>query len=102
MKNLVLLFAVALLTNACATGIGRKMDQTELDSIKEGKTTKSEVRQMFGAPMMSNQREGMECDSYTYSGVVNYFIFTKQDKAQSFNFCYDKGGTVQKKDGIQS
>ena len=101
MKKLVLLAAVALLTNACATGVGHKMAQADLDKIKEGSTTRDQVRSMFGPPMTQMNRESLECDSYAYTGVVNYGVFTKQDKAQSYNFCYDKSGVVQKKDGLQ-
>ncbi|MBC7690980.1 MAG: outer membrane protein assembly factor BamE [Methylotenera sp.] len=101
MKTFLSLFLVSIMATGCATGVGRKMSQDELDSVKEGHTTKNEVRKMFGAPMAQLNREGLECDSYTYSGMVNYVVFTKQDKAQSYNFCYDKGQIVQKKDGIQ-
>jgi hypothetical protein len=101
MKIILSIALVSIIATGCATGIGRKMSQEEIDSVKEGQTTRSEVRKVFGAPIAQLNREGLECDSYTYTGVVNYFLFTKQDKAQSYNFCYDKSQVVQKKDGIQ-
>ncbi len=100
-----LLVLSSLVLVSCATGIGKKMSQTTLDEIEAGKgtLTRDEVRTKIGAaPMAQIEREGMSCDSYTYSGIVNYFIFTKQDKSQSYNFCYDTKTLVLKRvDGMQ-
>jgi hypothetical protein len=100
MATLAAMLAI-LIHTGCATGVGRKISDDELTSVRVGKTTRDEVHHNFGSPIAQLNREGLECDSYTYTGVVNYFVFTKQDKAQSFNFCYDSKGVVAKKDGIQ-
>lgn len=100
-----ILIATALFAVSCTTGIGKKMSQNTIDEIQagKGKLTRDQVRQKIGAaPQTQMQRENMMCDSYAYSGVVNYFIFTKQDKSQSYNFCYDsKSQVLVQVDGLQ-
>ncbi len=104
MKKLVLVCASLLLVS-CTTGIGKKMSQSTIDEIQagKGKLTRDEVRKKVGAaPQTQLEREGMQCDSYAYSGIVNYFIFSKADQSQSYNFCYDaKTQILTKVDGLQ-
>lgn len=47
-KFLTLVLATALFTG-CAT-MGRKLDQTNIDKIKKGETTREEVLQLIGSP----------------------------------------------------
>ncbi len=103
MKNVLLLCVIGLLGASCATGMGKKMSQQTIDEIQagKGKLTRDEVRKKIGAaPQTQMARDGMECDSYAYTGVVNYFLFTVQDKSQSYAFCY-KNGVLVTADGIQ-
>lgn len=99
------LIALSTLLVSCTTGIGKKMSQSTIDEIQagKGKLTRDEVRKKIGAaPQTQLQREGMNCDSYAYSGVTNYILFSKQDKSQSYNFCYDsKTQVLVQVDGLQ-
>lgn len=102
--KLSLLVLASLFLFGCATGIGKKISQETLDQLQagKGKLTKDQVRAKIGAPPIAQlEREGLMCDSYTYSGMVNYFIFTTSDKAQSYNFCYDNTDKLKKVDGLQ-
>jgi hypothetical protein len=104
MKNLFLL-SLSLVFVSCSTGIGKKMSQETIDSIQagKGKMTRDDVRKKIGAaPQTQMEREGMQCDSYAYSGFTNYFLFTTADKSQSYNFCYDtKTQVLTRVDGLQ-
>ena len=104
MKLSILLIGLMLLITSCATGMGKKIPQNTLDEIQsgKGKLTKAKVRKMIGAPpQVQNSRGKLRCDSYAYTGVVNYFLFTKRDKGQSFVFCYDKKDVLREVDGMQ-
>lgn len=100
-----ILIVVSFALASCATGIGKKMPQSTIDEIQagKGKLTRDDVRKKIGAaPIAQLQREGMMCDSYTYSGFTNYLLFTQQDKSQSYNFCYDsKTQILAVVDGLQ-
>lgn len=100
-----ILIAVSFVLVGCTTGIGKKMSQSTIEEIQagKGKLSRDEVRKKIGAaPQTQLQREGMTCDSYAYSGVTNYIIFSKQDKSQSYNFCYDaKTQILVQVDGLQ-
>lgn len=93
----------SLLLVSCTTGIGKKISQNTLDEIQsgKGKLTRNEVRKKIGAtPVAQLEREGYQCDSYTYTGMTNYFIFTKSEPGQSYNFCYDSKEVLNKVDGM--
>lgn len=100
-----ILVALSLVFASCTTGIGKKMSQSTIDEIQagKGKLTREDVRKKIGAaPQTQLQREGMMCDSYAYSGITNYIVFSKQDKSQSYNFCYDsKTQVLVQVDGLQ-
>lgn len=102
-KFILIVFSVLLVS--CTTGMGKKMSQSTIDEIQagKGKLSRDEVRKKIGAaPQTQLQREGMMCDSYAYTGVTNYILFSKQDKGQSYNFCYDsKTQILVQVDGIQ-
>lgn len=104
MKKVFVLCLISLGLVGCVTGIGKKMSQSTIDEIQagKGKLTKAQVREKIGAlPQAELDREGMRCDSYAYSGVINYFVFSKADVAQSYNFCYDKTDVLSRVDGMQ-
>lgn len=100
----LVLVALSVVFVSCTTGMGKKMSQSTIDEIQagKGKLSRSDVRTKIGAsPQTQIQRGDLVCDSYTYTGMTNYFIFTKQDKGQSYNFCYDQNNTLVQVDGMQ-
>lgn len=103
--GILTVMALAIVSTGCVTGIGTKMSQATIDELQagKGKLSKEQVRaKIGGAPQAQLSREGMECDSYAYTGHINYFIFSKPDISQSYNFCYDKTTSVLKAvDGMQ-
>lgn len=103
-KVLASLVVISVVSSACATGIGKKISTETLQELREGKgkLTKTDVRAKIGTgPQAQVERDGLTCDSYVYSGMTNYILFTVPDKAQSFNFCYDNSEKLQKVDGVQ-
>ena len=75
MKSIVIklstLIIVGLFLSGCATTVGttQLMDQSVLDSLVIGKTTKSEVSAKLGRPLTtsSNGKEGTSQWTYSYS-----------------------------------
>ena len=66
MKKLLALALTATLLAGCAT-VGRKLDQTSVDKIKKGETTREEVLKLIGSPdQMTRDGSGNVTFSYMY------------------------------------
>jgi outer membrane protein assembly factor BamE (lipoprotein component of BamABCDE complex) len=66
MKNPVLVVVVALSLIGCAT-VGRKLDQSSVEKIKKGETTREEVLRLIGSPdQMTRDGNGNITMTYMY------------------------------------
>lgn len=80
MKMITILMCAGLLLGCASTGnvaIKEETEQTMQTKIIEGKTTKSEVRKMFGAPLNT---------TFTDGGNEIYRYSFSQTKAKGINF----------------
>lgn len=69
--RLTLFLILGLLLSGCATS-GTKIEQAKLTQIKEGKTTKQEVVELFGKPYMQTLgSDGKTIMFYQYTKVKN-------------------------------
>lgn len=63
----LLAIAILLFVAACAT-VGRKIDQSQVEQIHKGDTTKADVLRMLGKPdQITNDGTGVEIYQYMYS-----------------------------------
>ena len=71
-KFLVAAFFIgaAILSSGCASpGQGRKFDDAYIAQIKKGVTTKAQIRQNFGDPLMVSKTADTETWIYNYSNA---------------------------------
>ena len=64
-----------LIASGCAT-VGQDFSSTRVSQIQLGKTTKAEVREMFGEPWRVGIEDGLETWSY---GKYRYSMFSEKD-----------------------
>ena len=70
-KNLILFTGVCIFTSACVT-LGNDFTVSNVVEIKIGKTSKNEIRNMFGPPWLSGFKDGEL--AWTYS-KYDYSLF---------------------------
>lgn len=69
MRKIVMLVAACALA-ACATQYGKPVTQEQLDQIKQGVTTKSDLVSSFGSPLTtSRSSDGTQIMSWGYAKV---------------------------------
>ena len=73
-KNLILFTGVCIFTSACVT-LGNDFPVSHVVEIKIGKTSKNEIRKMFGPPWLSGIQDGEL--AWTY-GNYDYSLFGKK------------------------
>ncbi len=92
MKNLVMLFLL-LSVSACAS-VGKKINHDQISSIEKGKTTRSEIIQMFGKPTMVTELSNETIFTYIHSVAKNtvgnfipvYNVFRTEMKSDTDTF----------------
>ncbi|MBI1840337.1 MAG: outer membrane protein assembly factor BamE [Verrucomicrobia bacterium] len=66
MKKIICVTAAVLTLCGCAS-VGRKIDQSKVDQIKQGVTTREEVRKLIGSPdQLIKTSDGVEMWIYSY------------------------------------
>lgn len=81
--------AVAALLSGCAN-VGREFAAGRVGEIEIGKTTREEVRQLFGAPWRVGSEDGRQTWSY---GRYQYRLIGEND-SQDLVIRFNKDGTV--------
>lgn len=114
-KNATTAAALAVLTLTALTGCMstgneslRKESETSVqDKIVEGKTTKDDVRKIFGSPLTTSFTDGgleiwnfelakMSADAVSYVPIVNLFGGTASGTKKQLVFLFDDKGVVKK------
>ena len=90
MKRLLLASLAVLLLTGCVT-TGRDFPADPVKSIVNGKTTKEDVRQMFGAPYQTGIEDGRE--SWTYYRIRHRGAGRTESK--ELHIVFDKKGLVE-------
>ena len=109
-KTIVAALALAALAG-CAS-VGNETLRTESEAsvqkkITEGRTTKSEVRGMFGSPLKTSFTDGgleiwtyefskVSADAVSYIPIVNLFGATASGTKKELVVLFDKSGVVQR------
>ncbi len=102
---------IAITTAGCAS-VGNETLRAETESsvqgkIVEGKTTKSEVRAMFGSPLKTTFTDGglevwtyefskVSADAVSYIPIVNLFGATASGKKKELVVLFDAAGTTKR------
>jgi len=86
---LILLTFTCVSTSSCIT-LGKDFPASNLSAIKIKKTTKDEIRRLFGSPWLSGLQDGKL--AWTY-GNYDYSLFGKR-KAKDLVVQFDKKGIV--------
>ena len=87
--NLILLAGISLFTSGCVT-LGKDFPATNVSAIKIGKTTKNEIRKLFGSPWLSGIQDGGLVWTY---GNYDYSLFSKRE-AKDLVIQFDEKGVV--------
>lgn len=84
---------VALFIISCATSIvGRDFNLVDVDKLEEGKTTTSEVMQIFGQPMSKTvTSEGIEVWIYIHSKASGSIYTEIKSKVKSMSITFKDG-----------
>ena len=105
------LVLVAILAVGCASVGNEKLrDETEVSiqsKIVEGKTTKAEVRAIFGSPLTTSFTDGgqeiatyefvsVSADGISYIPIVNLFGSSASGKKKELVVLFDKSNIVQR------
>lgn len=80
---------LACLLAACGT-VGRDFDPALAESVQNGKTTKQDVRSMFGTPFKTGIQNGDEVWVYER----NVYTAIGQDTSKDFIVVFNKQGVV--------
>ena len=102
--------AVLLLAGCASVGNETLRQETEASvqtKIVEGKTTKPEVRGMFGSPLKTSFTDGgleiwtyefskVSADAVSYIPIVNLFGATASGTKKELVVLFDKAGVVQR------
>lgn len=105
----VVLFA-ALAVGCASVGNEQLRDETETSvqgKISEGKTTKAEVRAIFGSPLKTSFTDGglevatyeftnVSADAISFIPIVNLFGASASGKKKELVILFDKSGVVQR------
>lgn len=69
-ENMLISLLAAVLLTACAA-VGHKIDQSQVEQIHKGDTTKADVLKMLGKPdQITNDGNGLESYQYMYAKVT--------------------------------
>ena len=88
-KILIFFACVSVYISACVT-LGKDFQVAHVAEIKIGKTSKNEIRKMFGPPWLSGIQDGEL--AWTY-GNYDYSLFGKKE-AKDLVVQFDKYGVV--------
>jgi outer membrane protein assembly factor BamE (lipoprotein component of BamABCDE complex) len=110
-KKMLFALASVVLIAGCAS-VGNETLRAESEAsvqkkITEGKTTKSEVRSMFGSPMKTTFTDGgleiwtyefskVSADAVSFIPIVNIFGATASGTKKELVVLFDKDGLVQR------
>lgn len=86
---IILLFAISVLLSACFT-VGKVFPGHAVSDIRVGKTTESEIRQLFGLPWRTGIDDGDQ--TWTY-GHYRYSLFGEA-KTEDLVIRFGKDGVV--------
>ena len=86
---IILSFTILFFISSCLT-IGKNFPHSNVKSIKNGKTTKDDIRNLFGSPWLSGINNGEL--TWTY-GNYDYSIFGKK-KGKELVVQFDEKGQV--------
>jgi outer membrane protein assembly factor BamE (lipoprotein component of BamABCDE complex) len=89
-KILTLLTGLLFFASSCIS-LGKVFPVSHVPAIKIGKTTKSEVRRLFGSPWLSGKQDGEL--AWTY-GNYDYSVFGER-KAKDLVIQFDDNGVVK-------
>lgn len=87
--TIILLLAISVLLSACFT-VGKSFPDYAVPDIKIGKTTESEIRELFGSPWRTGMDDGDR--TWTY-GEYRYSLFGEA-KTEDLVIRFDKDGVV--------
>lgn len=85
----LLLLSFAFLS-ACAT-VGKDFDESLVSTIKNGKTTRAEILDMFGKPFKTGLQNGDPIWIYE----VNTYTAGKPDASKNLTIVYNESGVVK-------
>jgi outer membrane protein assembly factor BamE (lipoprotein component of BamABCDE complex) len=118
MKKLAVAIAVAVVTLAGCAGTGNDSLRSETEAtvstkIVEGKTTKDEVRSMFGSPMKTEFTDGgleiwhyeltkLHGDAVNYIPIINLFGSSASGQKKELVVLFDSNNIVKRYSMSQS
>ena len=108
--NFAAVVALAVLTGCASVGnetLRAESESSVQKKIIEGKSTKAEVRVMFGSPFKTSFTDGgleiwtyefskVSADAVSYIPIVNLFGATASGTKKELVVLFDKGGLVQR------
>jgi outer membrane protein assembly factor BamE (lipoprotein component of BamABCDE complex) len=109
-KTLAAVTFLVLMTGCASVGNETLRAESETSvqkKITEGKTTKAEVRSMFGSPLKTTFTDGglelwtyefskVSADAVSFIPIVNMFGATSSGTKKELVVLFDKGGLVQR------
>ena len=109
-KSFAAAMALAVLTGCASVGnetLRAESESSVQKKISEGKSTKSEVRTMFGSPMKTSFTDGgleiwtyefskVSADAISYVPLVNLFGASASGTKKELVILFDKSGLVQR------
>jgi outer membrane protein assembly factor BamE (lipoprotein component of BamABCDE complex) len=109
-KSFAAAMALAVLTGCASVGnetLRAESESSVQKKISEGKSTKSEVRSMFGSPMKTSFTDGgleiwtyefskVSADAISYVPLVNLFGASASGTKKELVILFDKSGLVQR------
>ena len=109
-KFIPVVFFVVLTTGCASVGNEQLRNETETSvqgKILEGKTTKSQIRGIFGSPLKTTFTDGglevatyeftnVSADAISYVPIVNLFGASASGKKKELVVLFDKSGVVQR------
>ncbi|WP_150523428.1 outer membrane protein assembly factor BamE domain-containing protein [Roseibium sediminis] len=111
MKNIILAIAIAAAVGACASkGNESLREETETSvagKLTEGKTTRSQVQQMFGSPFETSftdsgdeiwtyQFDKLQADAVNFVPIVNSFGSSYSGKRKQLVVLFDRNNVVKR------
>lgn len=109
-KIVPVFLAAAMIAGCASVGNEQLRNETEISiqgKIVEGKTTKSEIRSIFGSPLKTSFTDGgleiamyeftnVSADAISYVPIVNLFGASASGKKKELVILFDKSGVVQR------
>ena len=109
-KSFAAAMALAVLTGCASVGnetLRAESESSVQKKISEGKSTKSEVRSMFGSPMKTSFTDGgleiwtyeftkVSADAISYVPLVNLFGASVSGTKKELVILFDKSGLLQR------